>query len=78
MKHLAGVPIGQDVVLVDLSKIEERLRRRLIALGFYEGCPVAVRRRAIFGGPLTIEQREHRQTIAIRRSDARRIEVFSA
>ncbi|MCT4780562.1 MULTISPECIES: FeoA family protein [Exiguobacterium] len=77
MTDLAMIPIDQPVVMTDLNKIEDRLRRRLLALGFYEGCPVVVKRRASFHGPLTIEQRDHHQMIAIRRSDAKNIGVFS-
>ncbi|HCN58877.1 MULTISPECIES: FeoA family protein [Exiguobacterium] len=76
MTDLAMIPIGKPVVMTDLNKIEDRLRRRLLALGFYEGCPVVVRRRASFQGPLTIEQRDHHQMIAIRKSDAKNIGVF--
>ncbi|MCT4790939.1 MULTISPECIES: FeoA family protein [Exiguobacterium] len=76
MTDLAMIPIGKPVVMTDLNKIEDRLRRRLLALGFYEGCPVVIRRRASFQGPLTIEQRDHHQMIAIRKSDAKNIGVF--
>ncbi|ACB60322.1 ferrous iron transport protein A [Exiguobacterium sp. PvP048] len=76
MTDLAMIPIGKPVVMTDLNKIEDRLRRRLLALGFYEGCPIVVRRRASFQGPLTIEQRDHHQMIAIRKSDAKNIGVF--
>lgn len=76
MTDLAMIPIGKPVVMTDLNKIEDRLRRRLLALGFYEGCLVVVRRRASFQGPLTIEQRDHHQMIAIRKSDAKNIGVF--
>ena len=76
MTDLAMIPIGKPVVMTDLNKIEDRLRRRLLALGFYEGCPVVVRRRASFQGALTIEQRDHHQMIAIRKSDAKNIGVF--
>ncbi len=48
----------------------------MIALGFYEGCSVQVKRRAIFAGPLTVEQVEHQQMIALRRSDAAQIGVI--
>ncbi|EPE61900.1 feoA family protein [Exiguobacterium sp. S17] len=48
----------------------------MIALGFYEGCSVRIKRRAIFSGPLTIEQIEHQQMIAIRRCDAEQIGVI--
>lgn len=77
MIDLATIPINKPVVMTNLNKIEDRLRRRLLALGFYEGCPVVVKRRASFQGPLTIEQRDHHQMIAIRRSDAKKIEVYS-
>ncbi|MGX8178799.1 FeoA family protein [Exiguobacterium artemiae] len=76
MTDLAMIPIDKPVVMTDLNHIEDRLRRRLLALGFYEGCPVVVRRRASFQGPLTIEQRDHHQMIAIRKNDAKKIGVF--
>lgn len=76
MTDLAMIPIDKPVVMTDLNHIEDGLRRRLLALGFYEGCPVVVRRRASFQGPLTIEQRDHNQMIAIRKNDAKKIGVF--
>jgi len=76
MMDLATVPMNQPVVMTNMNHIDDRLRRRLLALGFYEGCPIIVRRKAIFQGPMTIEQQDHHQMVAIRRSDAKRIEVY--
>ncbi|MBG0918609.1 FeoA family protein [Exiguobacterium sp. SRB7LM] len=76
MSLLRHVALNQTVILSDLTKIDDCLRRRMISLGFYEGCSVRVKRRAIFSGPLTIEQVDHQQIIAIRRSDAEKIGVI--
>ncbi|MCV9901016.1 ferrous iron transport protein A [Exiguobacterium sp. N5] len=76
MSLLRHVALNQTIILSDLTKIDDRLRRRMISLGFYEGCSVRVKRRAIFSGPLTIEQVDHQQIIAIRRSDAEKIGVI--
>lgn len=48
MSLLRHVALNQTVILSDLTKIDDRLRRRMISLGFYEGCSVRVKRRAIF------------------------------
>ncbi|WP_047375474.1 FeoA family protein [Exiguobacterium sp. ZOR0005] len=76
MRSLLAMPLHQSVILSDMTKLDDRLRRRMIALGFYEGCSVQVKRRAIFAGPLTVEQVEHQQMIALRRSDAAQIGVI--
>ncbi|OGX78608.1 iron transporter FeoA [Exiguobacterium sp. SH31] len=76
MNSLLAMPLHQPVLISDLTRIDDRLRRRMIALGFYEGCSVRIKRRAIFSGPLTIEQLEHQQMIAIRRCDAEQIGVI--
>lgn len=76
MSSLLAMPLHQPLLISDLTRIDDRLRRRMIALGFYEGCSVRIKRRAIFSGPLTIEQIEHQQMIAIRRCDAEQIGVI--
>ncbi len=76
MNQLINIPLNQSVIVSDLTQIDDRLRRRMIALGFYEGCSIKVKRKAFFSGPLTIEQTEHRQMIAIRQSDAEQIGVI--
>lgn len=76
MSSLLAMPLHQPVLISDLTRIDDRLRRRMIALGFYEGCSIRIKRRAIFSGPLTIEQIEHQQMIAIRRCDAKQIGVI--
>ncbi|RHB46925.1 FeoA family protein [Exiguobacterium sp. AM39-5BH] len=76
MTSLLAIPVHQAVFISDLTNIDDRLRRRMIALGFYEGCSIRIKRRAILSGPLTIEQIEHKQMIAIRRCDAEQIGVI--
>jgi ferrous iron transport protein A len=70
---LTDLKPGRRAQIIDITLVNDLLRRRLTDLGVMEGAEVYVRRALPFGGPLTLEAAG--QGIGIRRSDAGRIKV---
>lgn len=57
-----------------MQDLSPMMQRRLADLGLFIGTPIALRRTAPFGGPVTIQFGS--QQIGIRRSEAAQIEVL--
>lgn len=72
LDHMSPGQVG-EVVAVHAS---EDLRRRLVALGLKPGNRIELIRRALFMGPLQV--RIGTTDIAIRRCDARHVEIAMA
>lgn len=70
---LTDVQSGCKARIVDISRLDERLRRRLSDLGLMEETVVCVKHVFPFGGPVAIET--NGQWIGIRRREAGNIEV---
>ncbi|WNF37485.1 FeoA family protein [Bacillaceae bacterium IKA-2] len=70
---LAQVKEGNKVIIKDLSKTNDLIKRRLLDLGIFEGTEVNVLSKMPFGGPIMIESNGNR--IAIRKADMIKIEV---
>lgn len=70
---LAQVKEGNKVIIKDLSKAENLIKRRLLDLGIFEGIEVNVLSKMPFGGPIMIESNGNR--IAMRKADMNKIEV---
>lgn len=64
---------GEKGKIVDISKADRLVRRRLLDLGITEGSEVSIKCMMPFGGPLMLES--FGQCVAIRRKDAMQIEV---
>lgn len=64
---------GSKVKVIDLTAMNDLVRRRLNDLGIMEGTIVSLRKALPFGGPCTIETKG--QWIAIRRKEALCIQV---
>lgn len=62
--RIASVDAGNPVML------------RLMEMGLIPGAPVAVRKRAPFGGPLELRVRDY--LLSLRRTEARRVTVDDA
>lgn len=73
MMQLAELKPGKHAIIIDLSKIDRVIRRRLLDLGVTEGESVCCKRFLPFGGPCMFEV--HGQSIGIRRRDAGNIDV---
>lgn len=67
--HLA---IGEQAVVADIDSAHG-LRLRLMEMGFTEGSPVKIVRKAIFGDPIQVQIRNSR--FAIRKADAKLIRI---
>ncbi len=70
---LVEVSIGTEVSIKSLEKIDNKLRRRLVSLGFHKGSKLCVKQKAMFDGPCTLESKG--QLVCIRCKDASLIEV---
>lgn len=57
VETLDQVPVGQSVVIVELSSRNEALRSRLLALGLTPEAIVRVARRAPLGDPIEVVTR---------------------
>lgn len=70
---LSQLKKGIKAKIINISKIDSLVRRRLLDLGITEGSEVCIKCVMPFGGPLMIESRG--QCVGIRRKEANRIEV---
>jgi ferrous iron transport protein A len=64
---------GDRATIIDLSRLNRLVKRRLIDLGAHEGSSIHFRRALPFGGPFILEARG--QLIGLRQTDASQIEV---
>jgi ferrous iron transport protein A len=72
LKTLKDVSVGQTVVVKHLSG-EGALKRRLMDMGFTNGCSVFVRKVAPLGDPVEVTIRGYE--LSVRKNDAQNIEV---
>jgi len=72
MKTLKDVKVGATATVVRLNG-EGALRRRLMDMGFTNGCPVYVRKVAPLGDPVEVTIRGYE--LSVRKDDAENIEV---
>lgn len=70
---LHHVKSGANCTIKDFSRINSWVRKRLLDIGIMEGMTVKVNYKMPFHGPIVIEN--NHQSIAIRYSDAGRIQV---
>lgn len=64
---------GEKARIIDITKVDRLVQRRLLDLGFTEGSEISVKSTMPFGGPIMLESCG--QSIGIRRHDANQIEV---
>jgi ferrous iron transport protein A len=74
---LDTLPIGEKarIIAVDWTELDGAEGRRLRALGIDEGARVAVAHRGVFGGADPIAVEIGRMTVALRRGQARVMQV---
>lgn len=70
---LGKLKVGEKGKIIDLSKADSLVRRRLLDLGITEGTEVCIKGIMPFGGPLMLES--FGQCVGIRKREALRIEV---
>lgn len=64
---------GIRAVVVDVSEVDQLVRRRLLDLGITEGSEIVLKCKMPFGGPFMLECSG--QCVGIRRNEARCIKV---
>ena len=72
MKTLKDVTVGQTVTVKKLAG-EGALKRRLMDMGFTNGCSVYIRKGAPLGDPVEVTIRGYE--LSVRKNDAECIEV---
>jgi ferrous iron transport protein A len=73
MMAMTQLQSGDRAKIVDLSRVSELVRRRLLDMGVTEGVEVCLKCTMPLGGPFMIESCG--QCLGIRRSEAMRIQV---
>lgn len=69
---LEELPVGQAARITSVDACEP-VMLRLMEMGLVPGTPIAVRKRAPFGGPLELRVRDY--LLSMRRAEARRVIV---
>ena len=70
--NLEQLPVGQLACIASVDA-EDPVMLRLMEMGLVPGTPIAVRKRAPFGGPLELRVRDY--LLSLRRTEARRVFV---
>lgn len=70
---LSKLKKGKKAKIIDISRADQLVRRRLLDLGITEGSEVCLKCKMPFGGPYMIESCG--QCVGIRRAEAHHIEV---
>ena len=73
MDMLGNLQKGETGKIIDLSKVNRLVKRRLLDFGITEGSEVFIINKMPFGGPLMLESSG--QCVGIRKKEALRIEV---
>ena len=73
MRMLGLLKMGEKGKVINLSRVDRLVKRRLLDLGITEGSEVCIKGIMPFGGPMMLES--YGQCVGLRRKEALQIEV---
>ncbi len=73
MVAMTQLRVGERAKIVDLSRVSDLVKRRLLDMGVTEGTEICLKCTMPLGGPFMIEN--YGQCVGIRRNEAKNIQV---